>query len=219
MHTETLEVKHFWQEYRTAVLRQGVPQVRAGRFVQWVQRFARSGPDVPPRARTAAHVRAFLSDLGHQANVGPWQAGQAQEALQARSEKFFPLPWARAWPLPAHAPDRSTSFIRTLQVHDAIEEQWWEAELYRLEGALRLQLPTPDVLQAEACFQQALDVARSQQAKSLELRAALSLSRLSQQQGKRTAARHLLAPIYGWFTEGLDTAELQEAKALLDEWS
>jgi predicted ATPase len=108
--------------------------------------------------------------------------------------------------------------MRTLQVHDPTEEQWWEAELYRLEGALRLQLPTPDVLQAEACFQQALDVARSQQAKSLELRAALSLSRLWQQQGKRTAARHLLAPIYGWLTEGFDTADLQEVKALLDEW-
>jgi predicted ATPase len=71
--------------------------------------------------------------------------------------------------------------------------------------------------EAEACFQQALDVARRQEAKSLELRAAMSLSRLWQQQGKRAKARELLAPIYGWFTEGLDTADLQEAKALLDE--
>jgi predicted ATPase len=94
---------------------------------------------------------------------------------------------------------------------------WWsEAEMSRLQGALRLQLPNPDVCQAEACFQQALAVACRQQAKSLELRAALSLSRLWQQQGKRHAARALLAPIYGWFTEGFDTPDLQEAKALLE---
>ena len=73
--------------------------------------------------------------------------------------------------------------------------------------------------EAEACFHQALDVARRQQAKSLELRAAMSLSRLWQQQGKRDEARELLAPVYGWFTEGFDTADLQEAKALLEELS
>ena len=70
---------------------------------------------------------------------------------------------------------------------------------------------------AEACFQQALDVARQRQAKSWELRAAMSLSRLWQRQGKHAAARELLAPIYGWFTEGFDTPDLQEAKALLAE--
>jgi predicted ATPase len=82
---------------------------------------------------------------------------------------------------------------------------------------LRLQLPSPDAPQAEACFQQALAVARRQQAKALELRAALSLSRLWQQQGQRQAARELLAPIYGWFTEGFDTTDLQEAQVLLAE--
>jgi predicted ATPase len=71
------------------------------------------------------------------------------------------------------------------------------------------------VARAEACFQQALAIARQQQAKSWELRAATSLARLWQQQGKRTEARELLAPIYGWFTEGFDTADLQDAKALL----
>jgi predicted ATPase len=70
--------------------------------------------------------------------------------------------------------------------------------------------------EAEACFQQALAVARHQQAKSLELRAAMSLALLWQQQGKRVEAHELLAPIYNWFTEGFDTADLQEAKALLD---
>ena len=94
--------------------------------------------------------------------------------------------------------------------------QWWEAELYRLRGALLLQHAVAQPAEAEACFQQALAVARRQQAKSLELRAAMSLSRLWQQQGKRAEAHALLAPIYGWFTEGFDTADLQEAKALLE---
>jgi predicted ATPase len=91
------------------------------------------------------------------------------------------------------------------------------AEAYRLQGALLLRQPTPDVAQAEACFQQALAIARRQHAKSWELRAAMSLARLWQQQGKRAAAYELLAPIYGWFTEGFDTADLQEAQALLAE--
>jgi predicted ATPase len=99
------------------------------------------------------------------------------------------------------------------------EMRWWEAELHRLKGVLLLQLPSPEVPQAEACFHQALTVARRQQAKSLALRAALSLSRLWQRQGKRAAAHELLAPVYGWFTEGFDTADLQEAKALLGELS
>src|SRR5262249_19271429 len=96
------------------------------------------------------------------------------------------------------------------------EERWWEAEVSRLQGELLLRLPRPDLPQATACFHQALDVARRQQAKALELRAAMSLARLWQQHGKRAEASRLLGPIYGWFTEGLDRAELQEARALLD---
>jgi hypothetical protein len=90
-------------------------------------------------------------------------------------------------------------------------------EAYRLQGALLLQQANPDASQAEACFQQALVIVRRQQAKSWELRAATSFARLWQYQGKRDAARELLAPIYGWFTEGFDTADLQDAKALLEE--
>jgi predicted ATPase len=89
-------------------------------------------------------------------------------------------------------------------------------EAYRLQGALLLRQAIPDVAQAEACFQQALAIARRQQAKSWELRAAMNLARLWQQQGKCAEARDLLAPVYGWFTEGFDTADLQEARALLD---
>ena len=92
----------------------------------------------------------------------------------------------------------------------------WEAELYRLKGELLLQQATGSSDEAETYFRQALDVARRQQAKSWELRAAMSLARLRQEQGKRAEARDLLAPIYGWFTEGFDTADLREAKALLE---
>jgi class 3 adenylate cyclase/predicted ATPase len=95
------------------------------------------------------------------------------------------------------------------------EERWWEAELHRLKGELLLRQVVPDEPQAEFAFRKALDASHRQQAKSLELRSAVSLCRLWQQQGKRNEAYHLLAPIYAWFTEGFDTADLQEANALL----
>ena len=97
------------------------------------------------------------------------------------------------------------------------EERWWEAEVARLRGVVLLRQPEPAQAEAEAWLQRALETARRQEAKSLELRAAISLAHLWQQQGKREEARELLAPIYGWFTEGFDTADLQEAKALLEE--
>jgi predicted ATPase len=98
-------------------------------------------------------------------------------------------------------------------------ERYWEVEWYRLKGELLLAYAAEHDPEAEACFRQALDAARGQQAKSLELWAAMSLSRLWQRQGKCQEAYNLLAPIYGWFTEGFDTADLQEAKALLEELS
>jgi hypothetical protein len=82
MREEIKEVKHFWQEYRAAVSSQGVTDSGADWFVRWAQRFARAMPDIPLRARTKAHVRAFLSDLAQQAHVESWQADQAQEALR-----------------------------------------------------------------------------------------------------------------------------------------
>jgi predicted ATPase len=104
-----------------------------------------------------------------------------------------------------------------LAMVDTTGERCNEAELQQLHGVLRWRQTVPDAPAAEACFQQALAVACRQQAKSFELRAAMSLARLWQAQGKRAAARALLAPIYGWFTEGFDTADLQEARALLVE--
>ena len=97
------------------------------------------------------------------------------------------------------------------------EERYWEAEVCRLRGVLLLRQPGTPQAEAETWLQRALDVACHRQAKSLELRAAMSLSRLWQCQGKRQEAQALLAPIYDWFTEGFDTADLQEAQALLAE--
>jgi predicted ATPase len=99
------------------------------------------------------------------------------------------------------------------------EERFWEAEVCRLRGALLLLQPGTPQAEAEAWLRRALDVARRQEAKSLELRAAMSLGRLWQQQGKRQEAYDLLAPIYHWFSEGFDTADLQDARALLAELS
>ena len=99
---------------------------------------------------------------------------------------------------------------------DHTGERYWEAELYRLQGEFILQQPVANELRAESCFHQALALARRQHAKSLELRAAMSLARLWQRQGKRAEARTLLTPLYGWFTEGFDTADLQDARALVD---
>jgi predicted ATPase len=112
-----------------------------------------------------------------------------------------------------------TLLAEALAVTNDKGERRWEAELYRLQGELLLARAMGHDTEAETCFRQALDIARQQQAKSWELRAATSLSRLWQHQGKRAEARELLAPIYGWFTEGFDTADLQEAKTLLEELS
>jgi predicted ATPase len=109
-----------------------------------------------------------------------------------------------------------TALTEALTLVDKTGERFYEAELYRLKGALLLQQNSVNQAEAESCFHQAISIAQNQQAKSLELRAATSLARLWQQQGKRQEAHDLLAPVYGWFTEGFDTADLQEAKALLD---
>jgi predicted ATPase len=120
-----------------------------------------------------------------------------------------------------------------LAVVNKTEERWCEAELYRLKGELTLQrvhvssakfqgtdarpLTSDPHTEAEACFLKALAVARQQQAKSWELRASTSLARLWQQHGKKKEAHQLLSEVYNWFTEGFDTKDLQEAKALLEE--
>ena len=115
-----------------------------------------------------------------------------------------------------HTEDGLKALAEAQHLVEQHEERWWEAEISRLRGVLLLRQTMPQQAEAETCFHRALDVAHRQQAKSLELRAAMSLARLWQGQGKHAEARQLLAPIYGWFTEGFDTADLCEAKGLLE---
>jgi predicted ATPase len=107
--------------------------------------------------------------------------------------------------------DEAISMIETTK------ETWCEAEINRVAGEIALMSPEPDAAKAEAYFKRALSVARAQEAKSWELRAAMSMARLWRDQGKVQQGRKLLAPVYGWFTEGFSTRDLQEAKALLEE--
>jgi predicted ATPase len=109
------------------------------------------------------------------------------------------------------------TLARALTTLDQSDIRLWEAELYRLKGELLLQQTVTQAEEAAVCFEQALAIARRQQARSWELRAAMSLTRLWQRQGKRIEAHQLLAEVYDWFTEGFDTADLQEAKTLLEE--
>jgi predicted ATPase len=102
-----------------------------------------------------------------------------------------------------------------LTVVETTKETFNEAEAHRIAGEIALLSPKPDAAKAEAFFERALAVARQQQAKSWELRAAMSMARLWRDQGKRDGARDLLAPVYGWFTEGFDTLDLKQAGALL----
>jgi len=112
-----------------------------------------------------------------------------------------------------------TLLTEALMLMDTTGERWYEPELHRLKGVLLVQQSSDNHAEAESSFHKAIAIAQSQQAKSWELRATTSLAKLWQQQGKRQEAYDLLAPVYGWFTEGFDTADLKDAKTLLDELS
>lgn len=169
-----------------------------------------------------------LAEQGERA-AGIAQMRQGMEALQATGAMSERSHWlallAEAYGKVRQTEEGLSALVEALNFVDKTGERWWEAELYRLKGELTLQqfkvqgskLKVEE--EAEACFQQALAVARQQQAKSWELRAATSLARLWQQKSKTAEARDLLAPVYDWFTEGFDTADLKDAKALLDTLS
>jgi class 3 adenylate cyclase/predicted ATPase len=150
--------------------------------------------------------------------IGAWRSPGAEIALP-----YFLALLAEAYGKGGQAEEGLTVLAEALALVHKTGERFYEVELCRLKGELTLKQsgvrgPESEVQQeAEACFHQAIEIARRQQAKSWELRAAMSLARLWQHQGKKDEARHMLAEIYGWFTEGFDTKDLQEAKALLDE--
>jgi predicted ATPase len=120
-------------------------------------------------------------------------------------------------PFPLSVSELGRCIRDTMTTVETTKERWCEAEVYRVAGEIALMMPKPDAAEAEAYFEHALAVARKQQAKSWELRAAMSMARLWRDQGKLHQARDLLAPVYGWFTEGFDTMDLKEAKALLEQ--
>ena len=124
---------------------------------------------------------------------------------------------ARAYAELGQFGEASRCISEAMTAVETTNESWYEAEIHRIAGEIALKSPEPDAAKAEAYFERALAVARQQQAKSWELRAAMSMARLWRDQGKPQQARELLAPVYGWFTEGFDTRDLKEAKALLEE--
>jgi predicted ATPase len=123
---------------------------------------------------------------------------------------------AKAYADLGQSDDAWRSIGEAIVLVERTNERWWEAEVNRIAGEIALMSPALDAARAQEYFERALAVARQQQAKSWELRAAMSMARLWRDQGKREA-RELLAPVYSWFTEGFDTRDLKEAKALLDE--
>ena len=142
-------------------------------------------------------------------------AWQATESVFARSQFLATL--AEVYGQAANPEAGLTAVAEALAFVEKTEERYYEAELHRIQGELLLQQSSAKAADTEACFHTAIEIAQRQQAKSWELRAATSLARLWQGQGKKQEARELLAPVYNWFTEGFDTADLQDAKVLLAE--
>jgi predicted ATPase len=140
-------------------------------------------------------------------------AGSAMKAFNLRG--YFLALLAEAHGKGGKAQEGLDAVVEALQMAEVTGTRHHEPELHRLKGELQLAHASAEQADAEACFRQAIEVARQQSAKSLELRAVMSLSRLYHQQGKKEEARQVLAEIYGWFTEGFDTVDLREAKALL----
>jgi predicted ATPase/class 3 adenylate cyclase len=175
---------------------------------------------LPQWGAAATAVRGWALVMQGQSAAGIAQGHQGLDAWRALGPALN-MPWwlallAEAYGHAGQPAAGLTRLAEALERMNATGEGSWEAELYRLQGTLLLRQAIPDDPQAEICFRQALAVARRQQARSWELRAAIGLSQLWQQQGQRAKGRALLAEVYGWFTEGFDTADLQDAKALLE---
>jgi predicted ATPase len=167
---------------------------------------------------TFRHGWALAAQGQHEAGLAQMHQGlaalQATGSVNTRSEYLACL--AEAYGGIGQAEEGLRLLAEALAWMDTAGQSYYAAEVYRVKGELLLQQAVPDAPQAEACLQQALAIARRQQDRSWELRTAMSLSRLWLRQGKRSEAYELLASIYGWFTEGFDTKDLQEAKALLE---
>jgi predicted ATPase len=169
---------------------------------------------------------ALLNEARHLALTGEPakalpMATSARNAFEATGAKFLaPLDLsviASIYAALGKFDDARRCIAEAMNAVETNKERWFEADVVRTAGEVELESPEPDTTKAERYFERALAVARQQHAKSWELRAAMSLARLWRSQGKPQQARELLAPVYGWFTEGFDTRDLMEAKALLEE--
>jgi predicted ATPase len=147
----------------------------------------------------------------------PHQSLAAQRAIDAHPRSYGLALWAGAYGKVGQPEEGLRVLTEAQTAAQARGERFLKAELARLKGVLLLAQSSENQAAGEICFQQALDIARRREVKSLELRATMSLIRLWRHRGNRAGARALLAPIYGWFTEGFDTADLREAKALVEE--
>jgi predicted ATPase len=191
------------QEHAEATIRvaqeQGFPQWQANGAIQrgWV---------LAHQGRAQAGIEQITRGFrAHRATVA------------AIAGSYFLALLAEAYGMQGEPEAGLTVLTEALTRAETIGERWYESELYRLKGELLLQQSADNHTEAETCFHHALEIARTQQAKCFELRTATSLARLWKSQGKRQEAHDLLAPVYNWFTEGFDTADLKDAKALLDE--
>jgi class 3 adenylate cyclase/predicted ATPase len=175
----------------------------------------------PHQTARGAVLRGWALAQQGQGQEGIEQIHQGLTAYRATGAELGRPYWlallAEAYGTTGEPETGLTVLTEALTHVDTTGERWYEPELHRLKGELLLQQSSDHHAEAESCFHHALEIARSQQAKSFELRIATSLAKLWQQQGKRQEAHDLLAPVYNWFTEGFDTADLQDAKALLDE--
>ncbi|MEE8247241.1 MAG: hypothetical protein V3S87_08275, partial [Alphaproteobacteria bacterium] len=169
---------------------------------------------------TGIFMRGWALTAQGQGEDGLMEMRRAQAEADSRAEitePYFVFLVADACARMGRAEEGFNMLAEALAQTDDTGMRYWEAELHRLKGEMVLALTADNHSEAEACFRKAIEVARRQNARSLELRAAMSLGRLWRQQGKSSGARELLAPVYDWFTEGFDTADLREAKTLLEE--
>ncbi len=177
--------------------------------------------ELEPSAADGAAAHDGFVKIGERDRRAAQMITSGIDAEKATGATFF-IPWFASSLASAYAElgkieDAGRCIGEAMTAAESTKEKWYEAEINRIAGEIALKPPERDTAKAESYFERALTVARQQQAKSWELRAAMSLARLWRDQGKRDEARELLAPVYGWFTEGFETRDLKEAKALLDE--
>jgi predicted ATPase len=217
-HPHSLGLVHRW----TAAFEQLRGDVRAVREHAEAAVTLATAYEFPQVVALGTLLRGWALATQGQGPEGMAQMQQSLQALQALGVRLGRPYWLALLAEIAGQQGQGAAGQRwlaeALAMAHCTGERNHEAELYRLQGELLLSQEVSDSTGAAEGFGQALAIARHQQAKSLELRAALSLSRLWQRQGRRVEARELLAPVYGWFTEGFDTADLQEAKALLEKF-